>query len=189
MHAYRGRLSFLPVEEFKPAVLPRSRTVPEGGFAPSITNANASINGSGDSSLVPPSLSESVPSNWVTIEDNFYYFIGSSISHIGRDYMHAPESEVDDGLIYLGFLRHKLSRAAMVKLIGDAETGAQTKHPAVDYVAVKAFRLVPLTPSGILTVDGEVVPYGAIQGHVLPGIARVITGASHKASAASSSNL
>lgn len=126
------------------------------------------------SSFQMPDLLEPTPSDWVTCEDNFMTIIASYQTHLGPDLMAAPAATMHDGLIYLLLMRAPLTRMQMLTIMGQLETGAHTKNPLVEMVPVRAFRLEPCNKIGNMVVDGEKVPYGPIQAHVLPGKARVM---------------
>jgi hypothetical protein len=59
----------------------------------------------------------------------------------------------------------------------DMETGKHVNIPGVEIIPVRAIRLEPLGNStqggGIMTLDGEVVPTGIVQAHILPSAAKV----------------
>lgn len=122
-----------------------------------------------------PDIAGPVPDNWVTIEDNFMSIIVSYQSHLGPELMASPNATMLDGLMYILIMRAPMTRMTMLNLMGQLETGAHVKNPAVELVAVKAFRLEPAGETGNMVVDGEKVPYGPIQGHVYPGLARIMT--------------
>ena len=128
-----------------------------------------------DRDQLPP-LSEPVPDNWVTIEENFVFFTASLLSHLSADTVVAPDASMNDGYIYIGIIREGVSRLDVLTMMSEA---AEVKNHGVAYdlverIKVKAFRLTPLTNDGIMTVDGERVPYGPIQAHAMPCAARVM---------------
>ena len=54
------------------------------------------------------------------------------------------------------------------------EDGTHMANPNLEVLYATAYRLEPLTDDGIMSLDGEVVPYGPIQAAVVPGYARVL---------------
>ncbi|XP_074872724.1 sphingosine kinase 2 [Carettochelys insculpta] len=136
----------------------------------------AQVRGPPDELLVP--LGEPVPGSWVTVENDFVLVLAIYPSHLGADLHTAPFARFDDGLIHLCFIRAGISRAALMRLFLAMEKGSHFEQecPHLTHVPVRAFRLEPLTRKGILTVDGERVEYGPIQGQVHPGLACLITG-------------
>lgn len=66
------------------------------------------------------------------------------------------------------------TRLGLLSLFLQIEDGTHVNNAAVESVRARAFRLEPLTQEGIYSLDGEVVPYGPIQGTMLPSAARVL---------------
>jgi len=101
------------------------------------------------------------------------FVIGVYQKYLAPDFYAAPQKELDDGLIHLGFLRDQ-PRGKVLKILTRLETGQHLDVPGMEHVLVKAFRIEPLSEKGIVTVDGEQVEYGPIQGEVIPGLSRVM---------------
>ncbi|XP_062611044.1 sphingosine kinase 2-like isoform X2 [Saccostrea cucullata] len=119
-------------------------------------------------------LGEEVPSNWVTIEDEFITACALYQPYLGPDNLASPESRLNDGQIHLLIIRAGIPKSALVNLFLSFETGDHISSPYVEMVKVLAFRLEPMGTEGNIMVDGEHVDYGPIQGQVLPGIARIM---------------
>lgn len=121
-------------------------------------------------------LGRPVPANWTTIEDDFILFVALYQTHIAQDMVAAPDSKLDDGVIYLSFMRGNVSRIKLIQLLNAMqEARPPADDPNIDIIKVHAFRLEPLANTGTMTVDGEVVEYGPVQAQVLPSMARVMT--------------
>lgn len=127
--------------------------------------------------LLPP-LGSPLPSDWVTLEGDFVLILAISPSHLGADLVAAPHARFDDGLVHLCWVRSGISRAALLRLFLAMERGSHFSLgcPQLGYAAARAFRLEPLTPRGLLTVDGELVEYGPLQAQVHPGLGTLLTG-------------
>ncbi len=119
-------------------------------------------------------LDKPVANDWLTIEDDFVSFLLVNLPLIGQDYIASPESKLDDGLLYLTFIRKGISKLDLIKVIGDSGSGNFLKNPHLEWVKVKAFRLEPLDAHGTIMIDGEKVSYGKIQGEILPSFARTL---------------
>ena len=121
-------------------------------------------------------LHQPVPDNWLSIEDDFVFVVIMYQTHLGTDYMAAPHSKLDDGVMHLAFLRGNPSRKRVFQLMTTMADGTHLRYVNEEFqhVPVHAFRLEPLTNRGTLTVDGELVDYGPIQGQVLPKMSRVM---------------
>ncbi|XP_034385390.1 sphingosine kinase 1-like [Cyclopterus lumpus] len=129
-------------------------------------------------SLLPP-LDQPLPSDWVVVtEEDFVLMLAMYQSHLAEDLLAAPHATSDDGVIHLFYVRAGISRAALLKLFLAMEKGAHlaTNCQHLVHAKVRALRLEPHSPKGIITVDGEVVDYGPVQAEVHRGLARLITG-------------
>lgn len=124
-------------------------------------------------------LNEPVPNDWLTIEDEFVLFLVVNLPLMGIDFFVSPETKFDDGSMMMTFVRKGIPRLQVLKLLNDAGNGTYLQNPYLEFVKIKAFRLEPLPDdnfgNGTYMIDGEKVHYGAIQGEVLPGLARVIS--------------
>uniref|UniRef100_A0A8C8VJ82 sphingosine kinase n=1 Tax=Pelusios castaneus TaxID=367368 RepID=A0A8C8VJ82_9SAUR len=149
---------------------------PLAGLSPASGADKGQGGGPPDELLVP--LEQPVPGSWVTVEDDFVLVLAIYQTHLGADLFTAPFAHFDDGLVHLCFVKAGISRAALIRLFLAMEKGSHFEQecPYLTHVPVRAFRLEPLTRKGILTVDGERVEYGPIQGQVHRGLANLITG-------------
>ncbi|XP_030053628.1 sphingosine kinase 2 [Microcaecilia unicolor] len=129
-----------------------------------------------DDLLVP--LDEPVPQDWVTLEGDFVLVLAVYQTHLGADLFVAPFTSFGEGLIHLFFVKAGISRAALIRLFLAMERGShfELEYPHFTHLPVRAFRLEPLTHKGILTVDGERVEYGPIQGQIHRRMCNLITG-------------
>jgi len=128
----------------------------------------------GLSSTIPP-LSSPVPSNWVTIEDNFIQIYSAYQTHISSTNIFAPNAKFDDGVIWLLFIRANVSRKQVVQFLLALEKGKHTTLPYVTFLPVKAYRVEPTNDVGRVTVDGELIECGPVQAEVIPRMATVLT--------------
>jgi len=122
-----------------------------------------------------PALDTPVPSDWVTIDDLFVQIYSSFQSHISATAIFAPNATLDDGLIWLLFIRGNVSRKQVIQFLLALEKG---KHPALPYISflpVKAFRIEPYADVGKVTVDGELIESGPVQAEVVPRMASILT--------------
>lgn len=129
-------------------------------------------------SLLPP-LDQPVPSDWVVVqEEEFVLMLAMYQSRLAEDLLAAPDSTLDDGIIHLFYVRAGISRTALLRLFLAMENGTHLTNNCqhLVYTKVRALRLEPISPRGVITVDGEVVEYGPVQAQVHRRLARVITG-------------
>jgi len=161
LRKYRGRLSYLPIKD-----------VSTNPFNQEVKRSDLTI-GSECGQL--PSLSEPVPSNWTTIEDEFVVVYSAHQSHLSKDCLFAPTARLDDSIIHLLYIKGDVTRVDLLSFLTSLERGSHSRLPFVTLVPVKAFRLEPQTDVGYLTVDGELVDFGPLQAEVMPAAARVMS--------------
>lgn len=140
-------------------------------------SATKALTGPPDSLLLP--LDQPLPSDWVVVqEEDFVLMLAMYQSHLAEDLLAAPDATSDDGVIHLFYVRAGISRTSLLKLFLAMEKGAHlaTNCQHLVHTKVRALRLEPYSPKGIITVDGEVVEYGPVQAEVHRGLARLITG-------------
>lgn len=99
---------------------------------------------------------------WVRMESEFSVFWACNTAWAAYDAKPAPSATLHDGSWTLVLVR-EASRYSMVNLLLSLETGEHISNPNVEIVQCRAFRLVPRSSSGNLSLDGEVVPFGPIQ--------------------------
>lgn len=126
-----------------------------------------------------PALTAPVPSHWTYKEGSFVMVHASYQTHLGEDCLFAPNSRLNDGIIWLLILHAGLSRSQLLSFLLSLSSGTHVEPTCdlIEMIAVKAFRLVPEEGSnsgGHITVDGELVEYGPIQAEVFPGLANIM---------------
>ncbi|XP_050390467.1 sphingosine kinase 2 [Patella vulgata] len=119
-------------------------------------------------------LDQPVPEGWVVIEDEFVLAGALYQTHLGSDMLAAPNAHINDGFIYLMFIRQGISRNALLNLFMTFNEGNHVDSPHVELVRCLAFRLEPLSPGGNIMIDGERCDPCPIQGQILPGLAQLM---------------
>uniref|UniRef100_A0A8D2LUU8 DAGKc domain-containing protein n=1 Tax=Varanus komodoensis TaxID=61221 RepID=A0A8D2LUU8_VARKO len=144
--------------------------------APAVSPSARQMHGPADRFLAP--LDQPVPKSWVTLEDDFVLVLAVYQTHLGADLHVAPFACFNDGLIHLSYVKAGISRAALIRLFLAMEKGTHFEQecPHLTHIPVRAFRIEPLTRKGIITIDGERVEYGPVQGQVHPRLANLFTG-------------
>ncbi len=165
LKSYAGRLSYAPptASARAHALLPSTAGAAAGGGAGVAAP---------DPSLLPP-LSSPVPADWVVIEGEFLVFWAMNTSHAAHDMLAAPAARLSDGLLQLLLVRSGMSRWRLARLLLAIESGTHVGSEGLLVVTTPAFRLEPLSPDGILALDGERIEYGPVQAEVRPAAARV----------------
>uniref|UniRef100_A0A1A9WZ90 sphingosine kinase n=1 Tax=Glossina brevipalpis TaxID=37001 RepID=A0A1A9WZ90_9MUSC len=124
-----------------------------------------------------PSLNSSLPESWNTIEGEFIMVHAAYTTHLAADCLFAPDSQLNDGIIYLVIIRTGISRVQLLNFLLNMSSGthlieAPTSH--IQVLRVTAFRIEPQDSDGIITVDGERMEYGSIQAEIFPGLIKVM---------------
>ena len=121
-----------------------------------------------------PALSDPVPENWITIEDDILLFWPHQATHAAMHTHSSPKSKLEDGIFQIMLVRgRKISRIYMARILLALESGSHVDMPGVEFIQCKAYRLEPLSPGSYNNIDGEVVEPGPVQAKVLPGAARL----------------
>lgn len=124
-----------------------------------------------------PALSDPVPETWTVEEGSFIMVHAAYQTHLGTDCFFLPPSKLNDGIIYLVIIRGGTSRSQLFNFLVNMSSGTHLptkENPLIKVVPVSAFRIEPYDSDGIMTVDGERVEFGALQGEMLSGLARVM---------------
>ena len=123
-------------------------------------------------------LDEPVPKGWLTLEENFILLLISNLPLIASDFISAPHATFNDGDLHIIYIKEGTSKLNLTKFLLSTSTDEYLDFPFVEHIRVKAFRLEPLgssnNPGGILMVDGEQVPYGAMQGEIRPSAGSIL---------------
>lgn len=197
LRKYRGRLSYLPAEGYSPSsnnskgrgdadtetsynsvAVQAGNGVLNPSFETSESQESGESSSEADASsakeyLLPP-LDEPVPSNWVTLEDKFVCVVVLQDSHLSRDVVAWPNRAFNEGVMCIQYLTYPVTRKHLRNVMGEMETGEHMTKNSVKSVFVRAFRIEPLEDDGIVTVDGEKVEFGPIQGQMLDMKANIL---------------
>lgn len=195
MRVYRGKISFL-LSDDTPTWSPKDKSIKvnqvntdqEDTTATSTDAATSSQDTSQHSfKYLPPIDQPLTGSNWLSIEENFVLLIVTYKPLIAPDFMATPDSRLADGHMHLIFIKEGITRPQLLALFQKTENGTHLASPLVEYVRLKAFRLEPKPfdvnterahsnyhSEGIMMIDGERVPYGPVQGELVPSIASVL---------------
>ncbi|XP_053309599.1 sphingosine kinase 1 [Spea bombifrons] len=126
-----------------------------------------------------PRLDQPIPNHWTVVpEDQFALVLALYQSHLGADLYTAPMvKNLGEGIIHLFYATSRISRASLLKLFLSMEKGTHVDAdiPHLIHVPVHAFRIEPFQNTGIMTVDGEVIPCAPIQGQIHSCLGRVIS--------------
>ena len=112
---------------------------------------------------------------WLTLEGQFAMVWVVQTSHTSGSVYSGPGVELDDGLFTV-FVMQEVSRVALLSLMLDIDTGKHVQHPAITEYKCTEYVLEPLlSETGILDLDGEVIPYKPVHARVLPSAVKVLS--------------
>lgn len=126
----------------------------------------------------PSNLTATLSNEWITVEDSFLGVTAAYQSHLSPELHIAPESTLNDGIIWLLLLRSSLTRYKFLSFLLKIESGThlkEEKDPDIQMIKCKALRIVPKCTDGCIAIDGEEIPFGPIQAEIIPSIAKVYT--------------
>ena len=149
----------------------RNTVVPEAADNTAVANSVQT----GPSTPFLNELSKPVPSNWIELETGFMNIAVSTVSHLSHEFFNTKQAYVGCGTIYLVYAEHHLiSRIELLKLIDSMAKGNHLEMDFMNVIEAKAFRIEPSENSGILTLDGEMIPFGPMQAQIHPQLGRVL---------------
>ncbi len=100
-------------------------------------------------------------SQWRRIDGPFAHVLITSKPALSKDVVSTPQSTLADGYLTLQFIRSvNATRMNLVKTFTSLSDGAHFNYDFVEWMRVRAFRIVPAGTEGNIMVDGEKVPYG-----------------------------
>lgn len=103
--------------------------------------------------------------DWVHIEDKFACLYAVHQSYVSSVTNFAPRSTLTDQLIYLTYIRGKLTICKVIEFLLAIKDGSHENLPYVRVVPVTNFKFQPLEASKIV-VDGEVIPWTVSDGPI-----------------------
>lgn len=123
-----------------------------------------------------PMISEPVPSTWTVMEGEFVMAHTAYQTHLGSDCYFAKRAQLNDGVIWLCVIKGGIPRTQLLQFLLGLSSGThipETNHQYIRMIPCTAFRIEPEGSQGYITVDGERVEYGPIQGEVFAGMVNV----------------
>ncbi|CAF1534967.1 unnamed protein product [Adineta steineri] len=160
---YNGYIDYIPYSD-------NDYTVNTNHITPTTTTAQLHHH------LLP--MNESIPTDsnttkWLRINGPFAHVLITSKASISKDIVASSQSTLSDGYLTLQFIRSNGStRTNLARTFTKLSEGNHFDFNFVEWMRIRAFRLVPNDDHGNIMVDGEKVAYGPIQGEILPGIGR-----------------
>ena len=98
---------------------------------------------------------------WRRLEGPFTHVLITSKSAIAKETISTPQSTLTDGYLTLQFIRSSDTvRMHLAKAFTSLSDGTHFNYDFVEWMRIRAFRIVPSETSGNIMIDGEKVPYG-----------------------------
>ena len=111
----------------------------------------------------PIPLNPTENSPWHRIEGPFTHVLITSKQCISKDVIAASHSTLSDGYFTLQFIRaDNSSRMNLAKTFTKLSNGKHFDYDFVQWMPIRAFRIVPRDTQGNMMVDGEKVAFGRI---------------------------
>ena len=118
------------------------------------------------------------PLQWYRVDSSISALYAGTIPYVARDLLQFPYSFPGDDCVDLALQLQGGGRGAKLRAITTAETGAVVYDPALVYLKVEAYRVVPrleagnkkLKKGGLISIDGEHRPYRSFQVEVNAGV-------------------
>ncbi len=82
---------------------------------------------------------------------------------------------INDGLMDLVTIDGDVSPLETIRMMLSVEGGHFFDDPLVKYRKISAFRIIPRSPSGYISIDGERIPWGPFQAEIHRGLGLVLT--------------
>ena len=125
--------------------------------------------------LLPPTPTDPLPEGWKSVEGVFISVTVLMAPVMGDGFVGHPDFSLGSGEFAILYFHDDVSRAEMLSLLSDGDTGNWVHHQKMHIVKAKAYRIEPVSPPGLMTLDGEVIEYGASQAQVHQHVARVFS--------------
>ena len=125
--------------------------------------------------LLPPTTRDPLPGGWKSVEGVFLSVTVLMAPVMGEGFIGHPDITLGSGEFTILYFHNNLSRIEMLSLLKEGDTGNWINHPKIHIIKAKAYRIEPVSPPGLMTLDGEVIEYGTSQAQVHQHVARVFT--------------
>lgn len=100
-------------------------------------------------------------SKWRRIEGPFANVLITSKAAISKNAVSTPQSTLADGYLILQFIHSRnATRMNLAKAFSKLADGRHFDYDFIEWMRIRAFRIVPSESDGNMMIDGEKVPYG-----------------------------
>lgn len=125
-------------------------------------------------------VKDTIPDDWTHIPyENLGNFYAGNMAYMAADANFFPASLPSDGYMDLVTIAGDISRMTAVQMMLSVETGTLFGMPDVNVRKTSAYRITPRDAEGIISVDGEKVPFEPFQAEVHRGLGTVLSKSGH----------
>jgi diacylglycerol kinase family enzyme len=120
--------------------------------------------------------------DWLTLEDDFVSVNIFQVSHIAYSTHVCPGKKLDEGFFLVVVVNKAISRWSMIQMLLTADDGGLLQNPHVRIFRASKYVIEPMVAKsgkskevpGKFSLDGERIPYGRIEGEIVPNAARIM---------------
>ena len=124
--------------------------------------------------FLPPMTESKLPCNWKSVEGDFVLYGALMVPFVAEGFYGYPGVKLGSGYFTICYGLDNLTRFDLLRILLTGGTGEfLSTSERVIKVKTRAFRVEPLDSTGVITVDGEVIPYGPMQCEVHQNFIRV----------------
>ncbi|KAJ5753165.1 hypothetical protein N7520_010082 [Penicillium odoratum] len=121
-------------------------------------------------------VDDGIPRDWEVVPgENMGNFYAGNMSVVTKDANFFPAALPNDGFMDILTVDGTISRLTSLGMISEVATGGFFYRPEVKIRKATAFRLVPHQKEGYISIDGESIPFEALQVEIHPGLGTVLS--------------
>ena len=117
-----------------------------------------------------PDINDPVPDSWVTLEEDFTMIMPLMVPLFSNGLVGDSSMRIGSGELHIVYVTD-ISRSTLFSILVDSNFEREEMRT----VRTRAFRIEPLSQEGLITIDGEPIEYGAIQGQLHRNMLRIFS--------------
>lgn len=121
-------------------------------------------------------VKDSIPDDWVTKDyPDMGTFYAGLMPYMSSSACFFPTASPANGFIDVMYIEANLPFFSALNTVAAVDSAKHFESPYCFYAKCDAFRLVPHADTGFISIDGERVPFEALQGEIHHALGRIIT--------------
>lgn len=125
-------------------------------------------------------VNDPLPTDWTHISyENLGNFYAGNMAYMAAEANFFPASLPNDGYMDLVTIAGDISRMTAVQMMMNVERGLLFGMPDVYVRKISAYRIIPRDKEGVISVDGEKIPFEPFQTEVHRGLGTVLSKSGH----------